>query len=41
LPDPFGAHDGVDLARIDGQADPLEDRLAIDGGVQVFNSEHS
>jgi hypothetical protein len=31
----------VDLARIDGQADPLRIALPVDGGVQVFNSEHS
>jgi hypothetical protein len=28
----------VDLARIEDEADPLEDRLAVDGGVEVVES---
>jgi hypothetical protein len=30
----------MDLARIDREADPLEDRLAVNGGVQVIDFEH-
>ena len=34
------AHDGVDLAGVDGQVDAAEDFLVVDAGVQVFDFEH-
>src|SRR3989344_1791605 len=36
----IGPHDRVDLARIDGERQPLEDRGFADRGVEVFNLEH-
>ena len=34
------AHDGVDFARVDGEADALEDLFAFHAGVEVFNFEN-
>jgi D-tyrosyl-tRNA(Tyr) deacylase len=33
-------HDRMDLARVDGEAEALEDRLAVDLGVEVFDFQH-
>ncbi|GEM72662.1 hypothetical protein SAQ01S_24280 [Sphingomonas aquatilis NBRC 16722] len=30
----------MDLARVDGEAEALEDRLAVDLGVEVFDFQH-
>ena len=40
LPEPLGAHDGVDLAGVDRQVDAAEDFLVVDAGVQVLDFEH-
>ena len=35
-----GTHDGVHLARLNGEAQSAKDVLAINAGVQVFNLKH-
>ncbi len=35
LPEPFGPHEGMDLARPDGEVDAPEDRHALDRDVQA------
>jgi hypothetical protein len=35
-----GAHDGVDLAGVDGQIDALEDLVALNGGMKIGQFEH-
>ena len=36
----IGAHDGVHLAGLNGEAQSTKDVLAINAGVQVFNLKH-
>src|SRR3546814_2933151 len=36
-----GAHHGVHLAGLNCQVDPVQDRLAVDGGVQVLDLKHA